>query len=751
MKARKQSAKLPRKSVSEGGTVCITGAGPYHGHPIRLTIALIVKDEEKTLDRCLSSLQPLRDAVESELIVTDTGSTDRTVEIARKYTDRIIFFKWCDDFAAARNTGVEAARGEWFLFLDGDEWFENTNELIAFFTSGECDRYGSATYIQRNYMDSLGEQYNDFSTLRLTKVYSGFCFSHIIHEDFPRLLPTKVLHDYVHHYGYVHRNEAGRLAKHGRNVSLLKKALEKDPEDLKMLYQLSREFFETGETAQVREYAERGLDLERKHPDPKRKLTLHYNILGALFKESKFESVLQYMDKINSDIPDKNIFWLDFNYYAQAAAFEQCEYERSISYGQDYLQIWDIRKSGELDPDMEFALDFSYILPVNREQVLLRMLQADLKLERYASVAEALEAMPFSEKESFLTLPDLVCEYCSRTDDWTELSAFYRASLSSQGWVYWKMLVELLEASLSGEPEKSQKAGRAIAALEDDGDAYVRLCRLRAAEAEEDREAAKRELDWFSKWDGEWSPAFSDAVFFGMREKIKLTAFFRKIETEDVRLFVDEMLKRHDDFENVAADYLASVSTEDLGALFWAVCIRESLILREPSQNSKKPEDEKIKLFETYAGDFSRYVRRLYRPEFLSPERISVLPRAHRFGYFMGCALSARNRGDGVSYLSNLRLALHSYPVMERQISILLERFERNDRQERAKAEEFRSMANQVKKNIRALIAQGRLEEAGRFTMQLARLMPNDPDVVEFRSLTHTEPDLNELAARLPQ
>lgn len=86
----------------------------FHGAEIRLTIGMIVKNEEKTLGKCLASLKPLLDEVPSELIITDTGSTDHTVEIAEKYTDHIIHFEWCNDFSAARNTGLKAARGEWF-------------------------------------------------------------------------------------------------------------------------------------------------------------------------------------------------------------------------------------------------------------------------------------------------------------------------------------------------------------------------------------------------------------------------------------------------------------------------------------------------------------------------------------------------------------------------------------------------------------------------------------------------------------
>ncbi len=743
MKAHTKPAGTPKNTV-----VLNSGPGPYNGHLIRLTIAMIVKNEEKTLDRCLSALQPLRDAVASELIITDTGSTDHTVEIAQKYTDHIIHYKWCNDFSAARNTGVEEALGEWFMFLDGDEWFENTNELIAFFKSGECDRYGSATFVVRDYADYSGKTYTDFNALRLSRLYQGFHFEHIVHEDFPRLLPSKMIGDYVHHYGYVFKNEADRLTKHHRNVELLEKALEQDPKDIKMYYQLSREYFMTNELDLVKKYAKLGLSVEQQNPSLKRKLMLYHNLIKASYVQAKYEEVIQYVDEISSDISDKNIFWMDFDFLAQSAAMVLEEYERSVSYGNDYLRLWDRRKADDLDPDMNFALDFNCIQPSHREQVILWMLNADMKLGRFLPVKETLEAMPFSETGSFQNLPGLVCGYCVCTDDWEQLSAFYRAALSVQGQLYWKKLIGLLEDYLSDKPEKRLEADRAIATLEDNEDAYVHLCRLRVAVADEDREAEKREMDWFPQWDGEWDPVLSDAVFFGMRQEVDLIPIFCKIETEDVKFFIDKMRKRHDNFETIALDYLNAASHEDIAGLFWAISIRENIILRE---SPEAPEDDTVPLFEAYADEFNRYVHKLINPELLSPENVSVLPRAHRFGYYLGCAFSARNRGDEVSYLANLRLALHSYPVMERQVAILLERFERKSREEQAKADEFHSLASQVKNNIRTLIRQGNLEEAGRFTLQLARLMPNDPDVTLFRSLTNTEPDMKELAASLPQ
>lgn len=66
---------------------------------MKLSLCLIVKNEEKYLERCLKSLRNYVD----EIIITDTGSADTTVEIAKKYTDKVYHFEWIDDFSAARN------------------------------------------------------------------------------------------------------------------------------------------------------------------------------------------------------------------------------------------------------------------------------------------------------------------------------------------------------------------------------------------------------------------------------------------------------------------------------------------------------------------------------------------------------------------------------------------------------------------------------------------------------------------------
>lgn len=84
---------------------------------ITISLCMIVKDEEDCIASCLDSVQGIVD----EMIIVDTGSTDRTKEIVRRYTDKIYDFPWIDDFAAARNHAFSLATQEYILWLDADD------------------------------------------------------------------------------------------------------------------------------------------------------------------------------------------------------------------------------------------------------------------------------------------------------------------------------------------------------------------------------------------------------------------------------------------------------------------------------------------------------------------------------------------------------------------------------------------------------------------------------------------------------
>ena len=119
---------------------------------LTLSLCMITKNEEQFLEQCLNSVKELVD----EIIIVDTGSTDKTKEIASKFTDKIYDFQWCDDFSAARNESLKYATQDWILVLDADEViskedYQKIKELIQPEIQPEASAY---TLIQRNYFQS---------------------------------------------------------------------------------------------------------------------------------------------------------------------------------------------------------------------------------------------------------------------------------------------------------------------------------------------------------------------------------------------------------------------------------------------------------------------------------------------------------------------------------------------------------------------------------------------------------------------
>ena len=101
---------------------------------IKISACVITKNEETNINQWLNNVRALAD----EIVVVDTGSADRTVELAKTGGARVYHFVWCDDFAAAKNFALEQATGEWIIFLDADEYFtanslENVRRAIQRF------------------------------------------------------------------------------------------------------------------------------------------------------------------------------------------------------------------------------------------------------------------------------------------------------------------------------------------------------------------------------------------------------------------------------------------------------------------------------------------------------------------------------------------------------------------------------------------------------------------------------------------
>lgn len=196
----------------------------------KLTISIMASNRKETMQKCLESIKPILDNVSSELIVTDTGCDEDLLEIIRTYTDKIIKFTWCNDFAKARNVGLNLALGEWFMYVDDDEWFDNVEEFIEFFNSKEADDYNYGRYITRDYVTIQGDKWSDCIAGRIFKLDEDLRFEGRIHE-FVRKKDAKIKNFsvYTHHYGYAYKNREELMAHSERNIKILEEQIRYEP------------------------------------------------------------------------------------------------------------------------------------------------------------------------------------------------------------------------------------------------------------------------------------------------------------------------------------------------------------------------------------------------------------------------------------------------------------------------------------------------------------------------------------------
>lgn len=203
-----------------------------------ISVCMIAKNEESRIERCLKSLIPYG----FEIVLVDTGSTDRTKEIASKYTSCIYDFAWVDDFSAARNFSLEKASNDWIFMMDCDEWIESIDiEELTYFRKKLSHAVGSVTR-----QNITGTPEHPGRTVDQTERFFNrkrYRYSGRIHEQvtpkFEKTFEAFLLNTVIGHDGYL-MTEAERTAKSHRNISLLEKELADDPDNPYIMYQLGK-------------------------------------------------------------------------------------------------------------------------------------------------------------------------------------------------------------------------------------------------------------------------------------------------------------------------------------------------------------------------------------------------------------------------------------------------------------------------------------------------------------------------------
>jgi len=232
----------------------------------KISLCMIVRNEEKNLARCLNSAKGKVD----EIIIVDTGSKDGTKSIAEKYGAKIIDFEWCDDFAAARNVGIEVATGDWILVLDADEELLGEKEDLLEMANVPLSNR-SISYMVRieNIMDGGAQVEHHMARMFTNKKsvrYHGAIHEHMKDGE-SNLLSVVTDRIKIRHHGYG-GVDMKNIDKKTRNADLLLAELEKCPDSAFYRYHLGITYRVAGETDKALEQLEKWHELVSKLNEP---------------------------------------------------------------------------------------------------------------------------------------------------------------------------------------------------------------------------------------------------------------------------------------------------------------------------------------------------------------------------------------------------------------------------------------------------------------------------------------------------
>src|SRR3984957_1538850 len=234
----------------------------------RLSLCMIVRDEQEMLPRCLASVA---DSVD-EIVIVDTGSTDNTVEIARSFGARVLFHEWTGSFAQARNVSFDAAEGDWLLCLDADEVLVEEDAPLLRSLTGRTWReafYLSETNYTGDLEDGTAVTHN---ALRVFRNRPEYRFEGRLHEQIahclPGYLPERVEASGVRikHYGYLGAVRDSR-EKSRRNIELLRLQQAESPSTPFLHYNLGSEYAAADEPRAALAEFERAWKLLQSLPD----------------------------------------------------------------------------------------------------------------------------------------------------------------------------------------------------------------------------------------------------------------------------------------------------------------------------------------------------------------------------------------------------------------------------------------------------------------------------------------------------
>lgn len=696
-----------------------------------VTISMLISNRIDTVEKCFESFRPLLEQIPSEFIAVDTvgdEKSDGSVDVARKYADKIVHFEWCDDFAAARNAGLKEARGKWLIYLDDDEWFDDAGPLIDFFSKPELyENYDRVSMMEHSYTSASQIEYGSSSFSRISVLTPGAKFVNPVHELLEGIVYRNeydLKDTFVHHVGYI-----GKLSdkKVKRNRKIMDNELEKHPDNRHLWLQ---------QIAGMGSDASEVLELSEKAVFELRKRGLsdwsNQEWIEIFLYRMKSYAGLKMWDELDKNVDEflehvKNPFFRGI-----AAIFELSKdlNDLGVKKTHDWIRVYfdavkyyvnrDEKKipcflSSEVDKSTMYKIVGMYF------NLCLKESQ-----DSYVYIKKMLLDIPwdiFSPKRSEVLASSL--KYVIDNED-AETLAFLCDAFTTDGNLDDEFLQQLDRVDIGIESDTAHKNfDRLIESIDVKNDSLWIKQHARKKVSEDELERSLGDETTFAYPN-------EDLVIICIRNGISPQKYVEKVSFEDVEKSVSAIVskeEKHLDRIPLFATKIESAWESSVQRDYLLAALRKRYILQGTMPLNKALEES-----EKYCRNMIEYAKSIYLPELC--ESVSVLlPKEIRFAILFEKALELKKSGALKECLVHLQQSLDVFNEAETLIRRIIQEIELDQRKQIKVDDEMARLGNQVKSQIIALISQGQNEVAAGLLNELKQITPEDSDLATLEKL----------------
>lgn len=664
----------------------------------------MVKNEAKHLEECLESLSPIREELDTELIVVDTGSDDNTVDIAKKFTDNVYFHEWNDNFSEMRNTVISYAKGDWYFSLDGDEIVENPKTIINFFKSEKHKKYNTCLVTQKNNTDLKGERFSEILVPRLFKNDADFHFEGAVHNQPKFKKPLFQLNTILDHYGYISSDKKLMEKKFNRTSTILKQELKRDPKNIYYWYQLSKSYLMHDDEKEALKAIEKAYNLAKKNKvELKNRMYIYIQLAQV---KMIFQKPLETKEICEEALRVRDGY-IDLYYYLAWAQRNVGLEEEAIESYEKYLDIYNNYDDSVCKKDISVSDNTLS----NIEGVYTNLIILYNKYEKHNKIinySDKLANAKYLKKVGFLIVKayynnnqinDLIDYYCNLEED--------------------EKSIIVLDFEKLINRKKSEELNNFINKLSELKDSYGLLNRIRSQINNKTRNNYKEEL---SKLKYEELPNFyGDILYFIFNQSdLYYYEILKNIREESLNRFIKYLNSNHDDLAekiiNFINNQVEGVSELRVNKSF----LRYLLALDNEVEKTNKD------IIDNYLNAGTKYIQKVYTKEIIRNELIFELKNEEEAFLLYILKGFAVKESELKSYIKYLRKAIDIYPPMKKVVETLISEIKEEQNKINEKIERKK---NEFKRSIETLINKGRLEESKKLIVEYKNNFEMDADI----------------------